>query len=196
MTTAAKRIESLIIPEPGVASPMVALKLAELADVHRQLERAVRELPPEAFAWQPAPGSNTIGMLLAHITLSEVHLGQVGLRGERDGHVADVLGLGPDDDGMPLERFGGRPPAALDGKPAAFFLDLLARSLTHTRDAAHTLRDAALGDEIVRPPRPDGSVRVFDRRWILHHLVEHAAQHLGQVNTLRRQWRAAQAPGG
>jgi uncharacterized damage-inducible protein DinB len=192
MNTTTKRIETLIVPEPGVASPMVGLKLAELADVHHQLERSIRELPAEAFAWQPAPGSNTLGMLVAHITLNEVHLGQVGLRGERDGHVADVLGLGPDDDGIPLERFGGLPPQALAGKSAAFFLDLLARSLTHTRDAARLLPDAALGDEIVRPPRPDGSARVFDRRWILHHMVEHAAQHLGQMKVLKRQWKVAQ----
>ena len=190
MTTTTKRIETLIIPEPGFASATAALKLAELADVHGKLERAVRELPAAAFAWQPAPGSNTIGMLVAHIALNEVHLGQVGLRGERDGHVADVIGIGPDDDGLPIEDFGGRPPAALAGKPAVFFLELLAGALTHTRDAARPIHETSLGDEIVRPPRADGSTRVFDRRWILHHMVEHAALHLGQVNTLRRQWRA------
>ena len=191
MTTTAKRHETLIVPEPGFASPTAALKVAEVADVHAKLERAIRELPPEALAWQPAPGSNTIGMLVAHIALNEVHLAQVGLRRERDGHVADVIGIGADDDGLPIEDFGGRPPAALDGKPAAFFLDLLSRSLAHTRDAARPLHETTLGEEIVRPPRPDGSVRVFDQRWILHHMVEHAAQHLGQVNTLRRQWKAA-----
>ena len=195
MTTTTKRIETLIVPEPGFASPTAALKLAEIADVHAKLERAIRELPPEALAWQPAPGSNTIGMLIAHIALNEVHLAQVGLRGERDGHVADVIGIGPDDDGLPIEQFGGRPPAALSGKPAVFFVDLLARALTHTRDAARLIHETTLGEEIVRPPRPDGSARVFDRRWILHHTVEHAPLHLGQVNTLRRQWRATHPAG-
>ena len=193
MTTTTKRIETLIVPEPGFASPTAALKLAEIADVHAKLERAMRELPEGAFAWQPATGSNTIGMLLAHIAINEVHLGQVGLRGERDGHVADVIGIGPDDDGLPIEHSGGRPPAALSGKPAAFFLDLLARALTHTRDAARPIHETKLGEEIVRPPRPDGSTRVFDQRWILHHMVEHAALHLGQVSTLKRLWKAAGA---
>jgi len=192
MTTTTKRIETLIVPEPGFASATVALKLAELADVHRKLARAVRELAPDALAWQPAPGSNTIGMLLAHIAINEVHLGQIGLRGERDGHIADVLGIGPDDDGLPIEQFGGRPPQALDGKPAAFLLDLLDRALAHTRDAARRLSETVLGEEVVRPPRPDGSVRVLDRRWVFHHMVEHAALHLGQVSTLRRQWKAGQ----
>ena len=191
MSTTTKRIETLIVPEPGFASATAALKLAEIADVHAKLERAVRELSPEALAWQPSPGSNTIGMLVAHIAINEVHLAQVGLLGERDGHVADVIGIGPDDDGLPIEQSGGRPPAALSGRPAAFFLDLLARALAHTRDAARPIHETTLGEEIVRPPRPDGSTRVFDRRWILHHMVEHAALHLGQVNTLRRQWRTA-----
>jgi uncharacterized damage-inducible protein DinB len=191
MTTTTKRHETLIVPEPGFASPTVALKLAEIADVHAKLERAIRELSPGTLAWQPAPGSNTIGMLVAHIAINEAHLAQVGLRGERDGHVADVLGIGPDDDGLPIEQSGGRPPQALAGKAAVFFVDLLARALTHTRDSARSLREDTLGAEVVRPPRPDGSVRVFDRRWILHHMVEHAALHLGQVNTLRRQWKAA-----
>ena len=191
MTTTTKRHETLIVPEPGFASPTVALKLAEIADIHAKLERAVRELSPGTLAWQPAPCSNTIGMLVAHIAINEAHLGPVGLRGERDGHVADVLGIGPDDDGLPIEQYGGRPPQALAGKTAAFFVDLLARALAHTRDSARSLREDALGAEVVRPPRPDGSVRVFDRRWILHHMVEHAALHLGQVNTLRRQWRAS-----
>ena len=195
MTTTAKRIETLIVPEPGFTSATAALKLAEIADIHRKLERAARELSPEALAWQPTPGVNTIGMLLAHIAINEVHLGQVGLRAERDGHVADVIHIGPEDDGMPIEDFGGRPPQALDGKPAAFFLDLLARALTHTRDAARPVGETLLGEEVVRPPRPDGSVRVFDRRWVLHHMVEHAAQHLGQIHVLKRQWKAAQTSG-
>ena len=192
MTTTAKRIETLIIPEPGFASATAALNLAEIADIHRKLERAARELSSEALAWQPAPGANTIGMLLAHIAINEAHLGQVGLRAERDGHVADVIGIGPDDDGLPIEDFGGRPPQGLAGKPAAFFLDLLARALTHTRDAARPVGETLLGEEVVRPPRPDGSVRVFDRRWVLHHMVEHAAQHLGQIHVLKRLWKAAQ----
>jgi hypothetical protein len=126
-------------------------------------------------------------MLLAHLAIAEVHLGQVGLLAERDGHVRDVLGIGVDDDGMPLPE-DGAPPAALAGKSATFFAELLDRALKHTRAACETFDDARLADEIRRPPRPDGSYRVFDRRWVLHHLVEHAAQHLGQVQTLKRRW--------
>lgn len=185
MSTPARRIESRIVPARGYHSAEVALKVAEIAEVHDQIVRAASSLTPAQLAWQPAPGHNTLGMLLAHIAVAEVHIAFVVLKGERDSRVHDVLGIDADDDGMPLPP-GGTPPAVLDGKPWAFFDDLLERALAHTRQACLALDDSVLGVEIVRPPRPDGSVRVFDRRWGLHHLVEHAAQHLGQIQVLKR----------
>lgn len=191
MSPTGPRLESLILPATGYAAPSVALKVAEIADVHVQLRAAAKDLPPAAFAWQPASRTNTIGMLLTHIALAEVNLTQVVLLAEPRGHVQDVLGITVDDDGMPIEDHGGAPPAALAGKDAAFFLALLDQAEAHTFAACRTLREEDLGVEIVRPPRPDGSYRVFDRRWALHHMVEHASQHLGQVLVLVRQWRAA-----
>lgn len=178
------RIESRIVPEAGCRSAEVALKLAEIADMHAQLARAAHGLTAAQLGWQPAPGRNTLGMLLAHIAVAEVHLGFVVLKGERDSDIASVLGIHMDDDGMPLPAEGG-PPAALAGRDAAFFVDLLDRALEHTRTAARGLEDEALTATIERPPRADGSVRVFDRRWGLYHLVEHAAQHLGQIQVLK-----------
>jgi uncharacterized damage-inducible protein DinB len=194
-TTASKRIESRILPAPGCASPTVALKVAEIADVHAQLRAAIRGLPPAAFAWQPAPRTNTIGMLVAHVALAEVNLAQVVLLAEPRGHTPDVLGLTTDDDGMPIEKYGSTPPAVLAGKDEAFFQSLIEKAEAHTFAACRTLREEQLGDEIARPPRPDGSYRVFDRRWALHHMVEHMAQHLGQLHVLKRQWKAAQPAG-
>lgn len=185
MSTAAKRIESRIVPEPGFGSAEVALKVAEIAEVHEQIVRAASGLSAAQLAWQPAPGRNTLGMLLTHIAVAEVHIAFVVLKGERDSDIRSVLGIEMDDDGMPLPA-DGLPPAALDRRDWPFFEDLLERALAHTREVCRTLEDSELGVEIVRPPRPDGSVRVFDRRWGLHHMVEHAAQHLGQLQVLKR----------
>ncbi len=185
MSSAGKRIESRIIPAAGFRSAEVALKVAEITEVHEQIVRAASGLSAAQLAWQPAPGRNTLGMLLAHIAVAEVHLGFVVLKGERDSDIQGVLGITMEDDGMPLPA-GDVPPAAITGKPWPFFADLLERALAHTRSACAPLEDALLAVEIVRPPRPDGSVRVFDRRWGLHHMVEHAAQHLGQIQVLRQ----------
>lgn len=183
--TATRRIESRIVPAPGFRSPEVATKIAELAAVHELLREAVAGLSAEQLGRQPRPGRNTAGMILAHVAMVEVHLAQVGLLGETDGHVMDVLGLGPDDDGMRLEP-GGAPAPAIAGRDLAWFSGLLARAHTHTRRACEELTDADLATDIVRPPRPDGSQRVFDRRYVLFHMVEHAALHMGQLPALRR----------
>jgi len=179
------------VPAEGFRSPTVALKVAEVVEVHDQFRRAIAGLPAAAFAWQPAPRTNTLGMLVAHVALAEVNLTQVVLLAEPRGHTADVLGLTTDDDGMPIEQYGGEPPRALEGRDEAFFRGLLDRAEAHTIEACRGLEESSLGEPIARPPRPDGSYRVFDRRWALHHLVEHAAQHLGQVHVLRRVWGAS-----
>ncbi|MEQ1833485.1 MAG: DinB family protein [Candidatus Eisenbacteria bacterium] len=184
MNSPAQRIVSRIVPEPGFRSHEVAVKVAEVALVHEQLVQAASGLSAAQLGWQPAPGRNTLGMLLAHIAVAEVHIGCVVLRAERDSDIMGVLGIRMDDDGMPLAA-DGTPPPRLDGEPLPFFADLLERALAHTRAACRELGDDVLGLEIVRPPRPDGSVRVFDRRWGLYHMVEHAAGHLGQLQALK-----------
>jgi len=191
MSPSGRRIETFIAPMPGCRSAHVAMKLAELADVRGQLEAATRSLNPEQLAWRPSPDSNSIAMLLTHVALVEVHMSQVGLKGEPHNHVHHVLPITFDDDGIPIEKYGGQTPAAIAGKPIGFFAELLERAFAHTREACAELDDATLAEEIPRPPRPDGSYRVFDRRWVLHHLVDHLAQHMGQVQVLKRQWLAA-----
>ena len=183
--TTTQRIESRIVPAPGFRSTEVAVKVTELAAVHDLLREAVAGLSPEQLGRQLAPGRNTAGMILAHVAMVEVHLAQVGLLGETDGHVRDVLGLGPDDDGMRLEP-GSGPTPAVAGRGLPYFSDLLRRAHAHTRRACEHLTDADLAADIVRPPRPDGTQRVFDRRYVLFHMVEHASLHMGQLRALRR----------
>lgn len=180
-----RRIESRIVPAPGFRSVEVAVKVAELAAVHELIREAVAGLTPAQLGQHAAPSRNTAGMLLAHVAMVEVHLAQVGLRGDRDGNVEAVLGIGADDDGMRVEP-GGAPTPAIAGRDLAWFLDLLARTAAFTRSVCEPLTDADLAADVVRPPRPDGTQRVFDRRYVLFHMVEHAALHMGQLRTLRR----------
>lgn len=188
-------VASRLAPPADFASPQAALLVASLADVHERLRQSTRDLTPAELAWQPgtaappadpgpATGLNTIGMLLAHIAVAETHLTQVGLLGERDGHVHDVIGITVEDEGLPLAPEG--PPApALAGRDLAAFDGMLERSFAHLRAAAARLTDADLATDVVRPPREDGTQRIFDRRWVLHHAIEHAAGHLGQIQLVR-----------
>lgn len=177
--------ETLTIPT-GHRSPVAALFVAQLDDQTRLLLRDTRALRPADLAWQPARGMNTIGMLLAHIAIVEVFWVQVaGLA--PDGDMTGVLGIGIDDDGMPLAA-GGRPPAGLRGRDIDFYAGLLARARAHTRRAVADLTDADLDREVTRQRR-DGTQEAFDLRWMLYHLLEHFAGHYGQILLLAHQRR-------
>jgi len=176
-------VVTLIVPLEGFRSAQVAAYVAELEELRERIVLATMALSPEQLMWQPRPGMNTIGMLLAHIAVAETHVGQVGLLGERDSHVEDVIGIHVDDDGLPLAP--GAPPAPkLNGMDSAFFAGLLARASAHTRTAAAKLSDDDLDRQVVRPPRPDGTRRVFNVRWVLYHMIEHTAGHFGQIQLL------------
>lgn len=186
---AIREIRTTLTTPDGFRSRDVARFLWMLDEQRRQLVADTRDLTAADLEWQFAPGRNTIGMLVAHITFVEVHLAQVGLLGEPAGHPEDVLGFGEADEGMPLPA--GAPPAPFfAGKELAYYDDLLTRARAHTTRAARDLTDADLAAEIVRPPRPDGTRRVFDRAWVLYHMVEHEALHRGQINLIRNLMRA------
>ncbi len=183
----------LATPE-GYRSAAVARFVWQLDEQRRRLTEDTRGLTPADLEWQSAPGMNTIGMLLAHIAFAEANLAQVGLNGEVTGHPHDVIGITEADEGMPL--VSGAPPApALAGKDLAFFDAALASAREHTRTIARTLSDADLMADVVRPPRPDGTQRVFNKGWVLYHLLEHEAGHHGQINLLRHLQRAMAGSG-
>jgi len=180
--------ERLVMP-PGSRSREAAWFIAQLDDQSGRLAGDTSTLTPDALAWQPAPGMNTIGMLLAHIAIVEVFWTQVGPLGLSAFESESVLGIGIDDDGMPMPA-GGAPPAGLAGKSIATFNDLLARARAYSRRAIAALADSDL-DRVISRTRRDGSQHETDVRWILYHMVEHLAGHYGQINLLQHLHRIA-----
>ena len=94
--------------------PTVAFLAASLDDQLRRLREDVAGLDVEALEWQEAPGRNTIGMLLAHLAVAEAWWFHAGARGisEREGInevLQGVIGMNPEDDGIPLAPDGGHP---------------------------------------------------------------------------------------
>ena len=172
-------VQTLLEAPAGYRSEHVARILWQLDDQSRRLTEATRGLGADTLGWQPKPGMNTIGMLLAHIAVAEAHLTEVGLEGKPDSDVSSVIGIDVDDDGLPLPP-DGRPPEALRGKELPFFDDLLARARKNTKRVAHQLSDQDLLRRVTRK-RPDGSTRIFNVDWILYHLLEHEAGHFGQI---------------
>jgi len=170
-----KVVRRFIEPAPGFAGEL-GIWVASLDDVRRRTVEAVAGLTPDQLAWKPPGGGNSIGQLLRHIALVELDWVLTDLcRGEALPKTAPPILLldGPMADPGPqsLEIFQ----AALD----------YARKETKTRlgrygrDEIETSRDFA----------GDGARRVFNVRWILLHMLDHEAQHAGQILMVKRMWK-------
>jgi uncharacterized damage-inducible protein DinB len=184
MSTVTLRVPEGYDPE---TSPIVSTTAAQLDALLATLTRRVGEATPEQLEWQLRPGTNTIGMLLAHLAVVEVYWVEAVGRGiesdeEADRIVQGILGIRMEEDGMPL-REDGTHPVSLTGKTVADYLEILrrARSATH-----HALRNWS--DRLLAETRTvDG--REVSLAWLLYHLVEHFSYHLGQIaqlDSLRR----------
>ena len=185
-----KIVNRTLEPAPGMKSKRVGLMLWQLDDQSRRLMEDTRGATPEELAWQPAPGMNTIGMLLAHVALVEAAWIGAAAR-EMEWAKVDVLPVKWPDCGIPLAP-GAPPPPALRGRNLAFYDDVLARARAFTKESLAPLADADLDRNRVRV-RLDGTRFDYNAGWALYHVLEHEAGHYGQVNLLRHQYRLAQA---
>ncbi len=185
----ARRTERRALPlKKGYRSPEVASYIAHLDDQTRLLLNDLKGVTGAELAWQPKRGHNTIGMLLAHLAVVEAYWVHFAKHEEYDlDALATVLGIGPDDDGMPLAE-NGKPPRALRGYTLAKYRTLLKRSRGYITPIAKKFTPAFLEKRIVRV-RQNGSRAEMDVRWILYHVAEHFSGHYGQILLLRHQYR-------
>jgi hypothetical protein len=182
-------LSALPLPS-GYRSTEVASFIAQLDDQTSRLTEDTRGLSVAELAWQPAPGMNTIGMLLAHNALVEVWWTGFVLEdlGRDEVRFEEILGSGGDDDGMPMAE-GAKPPAALAGRNLAFYDDLLARARAHLKQVAAQLTDADL-TRTLQKTSLKGTMRTIEFRWTLYHMLEHFAGHYGQILLLKHAHKA------
>ncbi len=170
---------------PEFESSEVSVWFGHLEDQTRLLWKGLEGADPAELEWQPAPGTNTIGMLLAHLAIVEVFW--ISSLMEKAFLCEQVIGIGGDDDGMPLPE-GAAPPANLAGKPLSYYNGLLMKAREYTLAALTALDDTALTREIEQRRRD--RTLVLNGRWILYHVAEHLSGHFGQVLLLRHLYRA------
>ena len=185
----AQIVQSSLRPAEGFRSREAASFYAQLEDQTRILLETLRGITPAELEWQPERGMNTIGMLLAHNAIAEAGWVQFGLLGMKDWDLVSVLGFDHNLDGMPIEA-DAPAPEHLNGKPLAFYEDLLTKARAYFRQAAIGLTDEDMDREVSRD-RADGSRRVVNIRWALYHMHEHYAGHRGQVQMLRHLYAAS-----
>lgn len=153
------------------------------------LLKALEGLEPQHFEWQQKAGMNTVGMLVAHMAVAEVYWVAVAAEGlhwqtHGDAVVRPLVGIGLDDDGMPLGPTGSHPDA-LRGKDRAFYADLLAKARAATHARLRTWADDDL-ETLVSLQR-----RTISKGWMLYHVLEHFSGHYGQVLLLKHLMRDA-----
>jgi uncharacterized damage-inducible protein DinB len=187
---------TLLIP-PGydaVTNPRVASFAAQLDDQLALLKKHVSDLEVAHLEWQPRPGVNTVGMLLAHLAIVDVWWISIATRGLTPGPDTDAvfrrtIGIGMDDDGMPVPPDGGHPPT-LAGKHLTHYLRLLDAARASTHDVMRTWRDIDLSATYTFRDRSQS------REWTVYHVLEHFCGHYGQVLLLKHLMRDADVLAG
>jgi uncharacterized damage-inducible protein DinB len=167
-----KIVRRFIEPAPGFAGEL-GIWVASLDDVRRRTLEAVAGLTPEQLAWKPPGGGNSIGQLLRHIALVEL-----------DWVFTDLCRHEPLPKTAP-------PILLLDGPmadPGPQPLEIFAAALDYARKETKT-RLGRYGRDEIETSREDvgnGGRRVFNVRWILLHILNHEAQHTGQILSVKR----------
>ena len=175
----------------GFRTADAALVAASLDDQSLLLFRDLEGITPEELQWQPQPGRNTIGMLLAHMAIVEVWWTLIIVGKAEPADVRPILGIGNDDDGMPIKP-DASPITLLDGKDLTHYRDLHAKARAYFKKMAAGMSNDDLVAETERK-RDDGTEVGIAGRWYLYHVLEHFSGHCGQILLLRHIYRDARA---
>jgi|SRR5918911_1387917 uncharacterized damage-inducible protein DinB len=157
-------------------SPGLGLSLAAMEEVRGQLREAVENLSDEQVSRRAVPGAHSIGALVLHIGEAEWWWMNCVIKGHR---------LTLEDRRRPFWDVLKDPDAfAAKGYSASFCLETIDTIREETRRFLASLRDEAL-ENVYSYTRGPTTIEPT-LRWILHHLVDHEAQHKGQILMLKR----------
>lgn len=167
--------QHVLTPHQGL-SKGIGYYLSSMEEVRSQVVNAVKDISNDMIGKPPFLGAHSIGALVLHIGEGEWFWMQMVVSGhklsEEDKKAAywDVL-----DD---LER------VSRNGYTTEFCLQEVEKIRNQTRDVLFSYSDADL-DRIISFER-QGKTTEHSLRWILHHLIDHEAQHKGQILMLKR----------
>lgn len=167
--------ERIIRPIEGF-SREVGFYLAGMEEVREQLRETVAEISTEDIGRRAFPEAHSIGGLVLHIGEAEwwwmncVIAGNEVSEADAAASFWDVL--------KEPERI------ARSSYSAQFCLDEIDRVRAETRTRLREVHDEQL-DKVFTFERK-GKTHELSLRWILHHLIDHEAQHKGQILMLKR----------
>ena len=165
----------VLSPAPGVAEKL-GYYLSGMDEVREQLREVVNGMSDEHLARRAVPGAHSIGALVLHIGESEWWWMQCIINGhelteeDRQKPFWDVL-VNPDE-------------FARHGYTAQYCLDLIDDIRKQTRHLLASFSENDL-ERVFHHTRRGRTIEV-SLRWVLHHLIDHEAQHKGQILMLKR----------
>lgn len=154
--------------------PEIARPLWVLEATRHRTKSALKNVDPVMIDWAPPEGGNSIGTLLYHIAAIEMDWLYVEVL-EQGGLPSEVQALFPQE-----VRDGQDHLTAIPGVSLDEHLRLL--------DATRALLLAAFREITLEDFRRLRSFEAYDvtPEYVLHHLVQHEAEHRGQIAQLRR----------
>lgn len=170
----------------GFHSSEAASFAAQMDELTERMFADLAGITTAELAWQSKRGHNTIAMLITHCAIVEVYWLAVATGRWSEALGERVLGIGVDDDGMPIAPTAA-PPAELRGMTLRRLKGLMTRARRFVVKEAKGLSQADMERRIPRQRR-DGTRSVVSVRWILYHVLEHLAGHYGQMLLLRHQY--------
>lgn len=169
---------TLTLAAPESEDPEIGRWLRALKDTRGRTRRELKDLPAELVDTSPASGASSIGTILYHLAIIEA-----------DWLFDDILGTQETD--WPAELFpkdareDGQHLTPFAGETVEQHLERLAKVRTMLVDTI----EAMSPEELHRPrERKDYDV---SPAWVLHHLMQHEAEHRSQIGNVRESLGAA-----
>ena len=160
---------------PGLSTG-IGYYLSGMEEVRSQVKAVAKTIPDDLIGKPAFLGAHSIGGLVLHIGEAEwfwmqmVVLGHELTEEDKQAPYWDVL---DDVDGV-----------ARKGFTTEFCLQEIDRIRNQTRDVLFSFSDKDL-ERIITFERK-GETTEYNVRWILHRLIDHEAQHKGQILMLKR----------
>jgi uncharacterized damage-inducible protein DinB len=157
---------------PEGYEPQVAAWVWAIQDTRQRTLQTLQGMTGEILDWTPPGGQNNIAALLYHLVAIEMSY-----------LYEDILGLGWSDELAPLMPYDVRTP---QGRIVAVQGESLSTHLARLENSRALLLSAlrSMSTEDLRRPR-QLEAYIITPEWVLHHLMQHEAEHRGQIGELR-----------
>ncbi len=160
---------------PGFSNE-IGFYLSGMEEVREQLREAVERMSDDQIGRPAVPDAHAIGALVLHIGESEWYWMECVVSGQK---VTDQIRNAPYWDVL-------KDPQGFSGKSysAGFCLNQIEKIREQTHKTLAAFKDSDL--ERIFSIERGGETHERSLRWILHHLIDHEAQHKGQILMLKR----------